>query len=144
MAVLHATIVGKCIADWWRSGKNDCGCLAELDQSGPDEVRRMAKDLSPTTWELRALAGKADSPDLLLYHRMADLGLDRGKIALAVPEVMREMQKLCSMCDSKTRCQRDLLRCADPSSAWRAYCPNEDVLHLLQVKPCQNHRRNQD
>lgn len=132
MAVLQTASLGKFFAEWWQGLKGDRGCLADLDQCGPDEVRRMARDLSLTTGELRALAGTSGSADLL-YRRMADLGLDQAELALAEPNVMRDMQKLCTLCASKARCQYDLLRCADPSTSWRAYCPNDETLHGLTL-----------
>jgi len=133
MAFLQATVLAKFIAEWWRGAKGHWGGLAELDRCGPDEVSRMAGDLSLTTWELRSLAGKPDSTDLLLYRRMADLGLDQAEVARTQPTLTRDMQKLCTMCQSKAQCQRDLLRCADPSSSWRAYCPNDETLHGLAL-----------
>jgi hypothetical protein len=89
-----------------------------LDRCGHNEVERIAPDLSLTADELRALARKGVDSALLLYRRMADLGLDRAEVAHAQPKVMRDLQKLCTICDSKTRCERDFARGADPS-AWR-------------------------
>ena len=114
------------MVQWWQRWKDTRDFLAALDQCGPDEVKLIARDLSLTTGELRTFAssGAVNSAGLL-YRRMADLGLGR-----AEPMAMREMQKLCTLCESKGRCERDLVRGADPS-AWHAYCPNDGTLQGL-------------
>ena len=93
-------------------------------------VERIAHDLSLTAVELRTLARKGADSAFLLYRRMAALDLDRAEVAHAQPQVMRDLQKLCTMCGRKARCGRDFDRGADPS-AWHAYCPNDDTLQAL-------------
>jgi hypothetical protein len=121
----------------WHEWKSNRDSFAALDRCGHDEVERIALDLSLTAAELRTLARKGVDSALLLYRRMADLDLNRAEVAHAQPKVMRDLQKLCSICDSKARCGRDFDRGADPS-AWHAYCPNDDTLRALTsqaVKP---------
>ena len=55
-------------------------------------------------------------------------------IASATRLYQRDMERLCTMCESKGRCARDLS--ADPKDpVWRKYCPNEPALvALVQAK----------
>src|SRR6202162_2675172 len=118
------------IAQRWHAWKSSQDSLAGLEGCGRAEMARVAHDLSLTTGELRSLAGKgADAVDLL-YRRMAAMGLKRDGVARAEPKVMLDMQKTCSLCESKKRCRHDFAHGAE-SSAWRAYCPNDDTLGAL-------------
>jgi hypothetical protein len=106
------------------------GTCAELNRCDDRDVARIARDLSLTAGELHMLARRRAQSPLLLYRRMADLGMDRADVARTQPEIMRDLQKLCAMCDSKRRCARDFARGAD-RSIWHAYCPNDGTLNSL-------------
>jgi len=68
--------------------------------------------------------------DVLLVRRMVVLNLDRNEVAAAEPCAFRELQRLCTMCESHGRCVRDLAR--DPADgAWEGYCPNAAMLKVL-------------
>jgi len=118
------------LAQRWRAWKDSRDGLAGLDACGSAEVARIAHDLSLTTRELRALSRKGPDAATLLYDRMADLGLDPDTLASREPMTLRELQKDCALCGSKRRCQHDLARGAEPS-AWRDYCPNDEILTAL-------------
>jgi len=105
----------------WRSRQTALGTC------GRDEVARIAHDLALSSGELRALARKGANSADLLYRRMADLGIDRAGVARGDGRIVWDMQRSCSMCASKRRCRRDFARGAD-ASAWRDYCPNDEVL----------------
>jgi hypothetical protein len=63
---------------------------------------------------------------------MAALGLDYDEVGRTQPHVMWDLQQLCTLCDSKKRCARDLA--TNPHApAWRGYCPNEDTLTALKA-----------
>ena len=44
---------------------------------------------------------------------------------------MRDMQRLCSSCVSKKRCQLDLMLVPDDPH-WRQYCPNAGTLDAMR------------
>jgi hypothetical protein len=114
----------------WHAWKERRDGLAALNRCGRGEMARMAHDLSLSSEELRALAGKGPASADLLYRRMGELRLDRETIHCGEPDTLRDMQKTCSLCASKRRCRRDLARGAD-ASAWHPYCPNDDALAAL-------------
>jgi len=123
--------IAEIVAHSWQYWRAKRGHLAELEYTGPDEMERMARELGLTTSDLGALAAKGtvDAADLL-PRRMASLHLDVAELSRAQPIVLREMQRLCTMCESKRRCTRDLARGAH-SSAWHSYCPNHGTLRAL-------------
>jgi hypothetical protein len=114
----------------WQAWKERRDTLAALDGCGGGEVARIAHDLSLSPGELRALARKGSDSADLLYRRMDELGLDRDSVEHAEPRTMWDLQKACSLCDSKGRCRHDFARGAG-ASAWQPYCPNDDMLNAL-------------
>ena len=128
-------IVGRvtvAIADWWRKRALARKRAAELDACGREESERIAHDLGMSAAELRALASRGpDAADLLL-QRMAALRLDPKEFARTNGPLLRDLQRLCSLCDSHRRCAKDLAR--DPRDAvWEQYCPNAGTLGALQA-----------
>lgn len=68
------------------------------------------------------------SPDVaLLLERMKSLGLSSRN---SNPEVMRELQRECSLCVLKARCGHDLAS-ARTAAAVADYCPNEATLKSM-------------
>lgn len=118
------------LARRWHDWRESRETFAGLESCGPSEVARMAHDLSLTTSELRVLAGRGSGSASLLYRRMENLGLDRDALARRDPKTLRDLQKECSLCNSKARCRNDLARGAY-GSAWPAYCPNAQTLSTL-------------
>jgi hypothetical protein len=102
-----------------------CKAMAELDRCGPVETANMARDLGMSGRELRTLAGKWPDSGDLLSQRMHGLGLARVE-----PEVMRDLQRVCTLCAGKSKCRHDLAtNPLDP--AWKRYCPNEPTFAAL-------------
>jgi hypothetical protein len=64
---------------------------------------------------------------------MALLHLDPDALAKSEPSTMRDLQRLCSSCESKKQCQFDLFF-ASGDQTWRHYCPNVGTLDALQSK----------
>jgi hypothetical protein len=81
---------------------------------------------------LRAIVdGNPDAAELL-PRRMSALDLDPEEIASRMSEIGRDLQRVCSSCESYGRCLRDLDH--DPEAAvWAKYCPNAPTLQELQI-----------
>jgi hypothetical protein len=114
----------------WHAWKERRDSMAALESCGRGEVARIARDLSLSPGELRALAAKGPDSADLLYRRMDELALDRDSVEHGEPRAMWDMQKACSLCSSKGRCRHDFARGAE-ASAWHPYCPNDDMLNGL-------------
>jgi hypothetical protein len=119
------------LARWWRVFASRRSTVAALADWGPAEAARIAHDISVSgAAELRVLAGKwPDSTDLL-SRRMRQINLDAAKIVQVEPQVVRDLERVCTLCTSKRRCSRDFAK-GRSASSWQAYCPNTMTLRAL-------------
>lgn len=103
----------------------------ELARLGARDVERLARDSGVSNAELVALARQGPDAGSLLPRRLAALGLDAEELARREPQVLRDLQRVCSLCESTGRCRRELNR--DPDNpAWETYCPNVTTLRALR------------
>jgi hypothetical protein len=117
------------ILRWFRNWTRESSLF-----SCEDEVERIAKDVGISASELRRLASLSPESADLLRRRMAALQLDRNEVATVEPRTLRDLQRVCTMCESHRRCARDLARDA-AIPAWKDYCPNADTLMALDALP---------
>jgi len=115
---------------WWQGWIKRRSAMVQLGCCDRAEVVRMAHDIGVSSEELYTLAGKwPDSTDLLL-RRIDESKLDATEITKVEPQVMRDLQRVCTLCASKRKCSHDLAaRPSDP--AWQTYCPNATTLKSL-------------
>ncbi len=118
------------VTDWLKQWRDRRTALTALDQFGKTEIERMAQDVGVGGGDLRVLAGKWPDGASLWARRLAALGLDQGEIGRAEPQVMRDLQRVCSVCDNKRACEHDLDR--NPCSpVWQDYCANANTFAAL-------------
>jgi len=106
-------------------------CRQRLDACDNNEMARISQDVGLSPHELREMAELGPDAAKQLLDRMAVLHLDADALAKSEPSTLRDMQRLCSSCATKGRCQRDLLLTPD-DPMWRHYCPNTDTLDVVQ------------
>jgi len=117
-------------ARWWRNWNGRRKARLDLDCCGAVEMERIARDMGVSGADLSILAGKWPDAADLLYWRMNEVHLDRKEITQREPEVMRDLQRVCTVCGSKRRCEHELAK--NPSDpAWQIYCPNATTLSVL-------------
>lgn len=119
---------------WWRNRREASSRASELVCCGEYEVGRMAHDLGMPVSELRKLAKHGPEAADLLVRRMAALNLDKTEVVAMMPGTYRDLQRLCTLCESHRQCARDLGREA-ADQAWEDYCPNVAMLKLLNSLP---------
>ena len=70
---------------------------------------------------------------LLLYRRMASLGLDIEAWTRCEPTMLAGFARICTSCRCPQRCAADLVAHADDPiwRDWRDYCPNAAKLNML-------------
>ena len=125
--ILNAAIAA--LGDWIK--RHHSHRAQELDGCGSEDIARMAHDIGVPDYDLRQMAKLGPDAAKLVAERLKALHLDAGTIAESQPATMRDLQRLCSSCVSKKRCQRDLAQNPrDP--VWQQYCPNAGTLGLLQ------------
>ena len=124
------------IKQWWLNWRGPGSSAAELACCGQHEVERLARDLGMSVSELRQLAGRGPEAADLLVRRMAVLDLDTNEVAATEPRMFQDLQRVCTLCESRRRCARDLTHDPDPADqAWEDYCPNVATLKLLNALP---------
>lgn len=128
----HQSLGGR-LANWLRNWSENSGAGSDLDALDDVEMNRIAKDLGVGVADLRAISAKGPHAADLLLQRMARLGLDPAAIKQCEPEVMRDLQRLCTMCESHGRCARDMAH-AGPDLEWEEYCPNVSTLRALVLE----------
>ena len=69
-----------------------------LDCCDPAEMTRMAHDIGVSETDFRVLAGRWPGSSDLLSQRMHQINLDASEIARAEPGVIRDLQRVCSLC----------------------------------------------
>jgi hypothetical protein len=120
--------------DWVRRPSTpEVSCCGEL------EIDRIARDVRMTPSELRAMAKRGPGAADLLLKRMAALDLDPAEVAQVGPETFRDLQRVCSLCESKRCCVRDLAHDA-AAPQWQDYCPNAQTLIALDTLPWASRR----
>ncbi|HML06903.1 MAG TPA: DUF6455 family protein [Xanthobacteraceae bacterium] len=126
------------VLQWCRNWTSK-NTVEQLKCCGAEEVERIAKDVGLSGTELRAFASLGPEAAELLLQRMAALDLDRNEISRTELLTFRDLQRICTMCQSHGRCARDLARdAADP--AWKDYCPNAATLVALTELPWARRR----
>jgi hypothetical protein len=115
--------------------------MVDLNACGPAEMERIARDVGVSGADLSILAGKWPDAADLLYRRMNEIKLDRMEITQADAQVIRDLQRVCTVCGSKRRCEHALAK--NPSDpAWEKYCPNATTLLALAAERAAKTRAN--
>ena len=85
--------------------------------------------MQPKNPELPVATHCSDAADLL-DRRLEACGLSAADLAQTAAAELRDMERLCTTCESKGRCARDYA--ADPTDpVWLEYCPNHDTITQL-------------
>jgi hypothetical protein len=114
----------------WRTWRDALVRRSELSGCGEDEVERIAQDIGVSAPELREIERRGPGSADLLPKMMTALELDAGEVAAREPTVMRDLQRVCSMCEEQGRCAYEL---ADGTAKYRyaKFCPNAETLDAL-------------
>ena len=126
--------VWRVLSDWVRGPS-----VPGVSCCGEEEIERIARDVRMTPDELRAVAKRGPGAADLLLERMAALDLDPAEVAQVGPETFRDLQRVCSLCESKRCCVRDLAHDAT-APQWQDYCPNAQTLMALDALPWASRR----
>src|SRR5262245_979147 len=113
---------------WFREWSRRCTRLGELESCGPAEVEHIARNLGMSRGELSVLAGKWPDAADLLSRRLKQVNL-----AAVEPQVLRDLERVCTLCGSKRKCEYDLS--THPSNpVWTEYCPNAPTIGALMAE----------
>jgi hypothetical protein len=119
-------------AAWWRNLRTGGVGLDELQNCG-EEAAHIARDVGLTRDDLYTVAAKRPDAADQLAQRVEALHIDRAAVLHAGPMVVRDLERVCTLCGSKRRCDRDLARHPD-DPVWWTYCPNVQTLEALETE----------
>ena len=118
------------ILEWWRSWRRTRNGLAELHRFRTG-LELLAREVNLSPWDLRAVAAKWPEGGDLLGRRLTTLRLDAEQFSSAQLGALRDLERVCTLCGSKSRCEHDLERNVSTAD-WRDYCFNVATLDALQ------------
>lgn len=119
----------------WMWDQSRSNTLAQLRSCGEKEVERIARDSGLSASDFPPLVSLGPNASDLLERRMAALDLDPTEVSAIVPEAFRDLQRVCSFCQSHRRCLRDLAHDDPAKPDWSDYCPNVETLMALDAMP---------
>ena len=127
------------LARRWANWKRRRRETAEISGSASGERERLAHDIGVSEADFCILARKPAHASALLSQRLDQLQLGTGEIREVEPQVLQDLQRVCSLCARKRKCKHDLA--SRPwSRAWKSYCPNAFTLNALLAE-CAKQRK---
>jgi hypothetical protein len=113
-------------AEWLKHRRE----LREMREMDAANFGQIASDLRMSSADLEALVRQGPHAADELPKMLAALGIDQDDLARTEPLVLRDMERVCSMCIHKRRCDRDL---ADGTAAahYEEYCANSPTIDGL-------------
>ena len=113
-------------SDWLRH-RRELNEMRKLDRADFD---RIACDLRVSPDALEQLVRNGPHAADELPKLLKTLGIDEATLADTQPFLLRDMERVCAMCEQKRQCDRDL---ADGTSAerYQDYCANAPTIERL-------------
>ena len=113
-------------SDWIRHRRE----RAELEAMGDNEFVRLARDIGVSSGELQRMVDAGHDPGRL-SEMLGALGLDEAALKRAEPAMLRDMQRLCSLCQTTGTCRHALDAGIAPTT-YRSFCVNAATLEALK------------
>lgn len=136
---IHRRSPTEVIAEWWNEWTRNPACPRDFSACSHDNIEHTARDIGLSGPELEGLVRHGPHAADLLVRRMAMLDLDREEVSAVDRATFLDLQRVCTNCDCKGRCRRDLARRPD-AAAWEDYCPNVATLKMLDALPWASRR----
>src|SRR5215510_10694758 len=89
----------------WLKHRRELRELREIDAANFGQI---ASDLRISSADLEALVRQGPHAADELPKMLAALGIDQDDLARTEPLVLRDMERVCSLCNHKHKCDRDL------------------------------------
>ncbi|MEH2530905.1 hypothetical protein V1277_002718 [Bradyrhizobium sp. AZCC 1588] len=111
----------------WLKHRRELREMRELDAANFGQI---ASDLRMSSADLEALVRQGPHAADELPKMLTALGVDQADLARTEPLVLRDMERVCSMCIQKRRCDRDLAA-GTAAAHYQEYCGNADTIDGL-------------
>ena len=113
-------------ADWLKHRRE----LSEMRQMDRTDFDRIASDLRVSPAELDNLVRQGSHAADELPKLLKALGIDEAALARSEPMVLRDMERVCALCNHKRECDRDLAA-GTSAGHYEAYCLNSATIDGL-------------
>ncbi len=104
--------------------------LSEIRQLDRTDFNRIASDLRVSPDDLEELARHGHHAADELPKMLAQLGISEEQLGRAQPLLLRDMERVCALCNHKPQCDRDLVS-GTAAENYQGYCPNASTLETL-------------
>ena len=111
----------------WLKHRRELSELRQLDRADFD---RIASDLRIAPDDLEELVRHGRHAADELPQMLDRLGIDSDRLQRAQPLLLRDMERVCSLCQQKARCNLDLVTGAVVEN-YPGYCANASTLESL-------------
>ncbi len=112
--------------DWLKSTQR----LGELRRLNTGDFRRIAGELRVTPGDMNALVRRGPHAADELPKLLKALGIDDKDVVRTEPQVLRDMERVCALCQQKGRCDRDLAT-GRSAERYKEYCLNVSTIEGL-------------
>ena len=121
-------------AGWLRHRRE----LSEIRQLDRSEFNRIAEDLRVAPDDLEELVRHGRHAADELPQLMEQLGIDAERLSKTQPLLLRDMERVCSLCSHKAQCDRELAG-GTAAENYQGYCGNASTLETLNRPGAASH-----
>ena len=97
------------------------------------ELEPIARELNVTPADLEMLVRQGSQGANELSYTLTALGIDEAALWRAEPALLRDMERVCSLCTHKRRCHQELAA-GTAATNYVEYCENSDTVDVLRFK----------
>jgi len=115
----------------WLKHRRELNEMRQMDRSDFD---RIASDLRVSPGELDTLVRQGPHAADELPKLLRALGVDQADLVRTEPLVLRDMERVCTLCHHKRQCDRDLAA-GTSAEQYEGYCPNAPTIDGLGQTP---------
>ena len=113
-------------SDWLKHRRE----LSEMRRLDRTEFDRIASDLRVSPSDLEELVRHGPHAADELPKLLKALGIEESDLASVHPLVLRDMERICAICQQKGPCDRDLAA-GTSAEHYQGYCPNAAAIEQL-------------
>jgi hypothetical protein len=103
----------------------------EMNEMDCGDFERIAEDLRISPGDLDTLVRHGPHAADELPQMLKALGIDEEALAHTQPMVLRDMERVCALCDHKTQCDHDLVA-GTAAEHYEDYCLNAPTIGQLE------------
>ena len=111
----------------WLKHRRELKEMREMDAASFD---RIAGELRMSSTDLEALVRRGPHAADELPKMLAALGVDQDSLARSEPLVLRDMERVCTLCRHKRQCDRELAA-GTAAEHYETYCLNASTIDGL-------------